>query len=188
MYIFRPVSLILFLLVFKQEPCGAQTEELYQKKDGHIFGLDKKLNIRRLSVTDTGFKNSITRFIENQTKKDSALERYGYLELTPISPSDRGYCFHLSVRYYYFYLDFADANFPLFYTMVNKKLVLIYLNNPAIINYRIKKKAKKRIIRLINKQLPKIESQTIETETGNIVLRPVGHAVTENISSVDICK
>lgn len=189
--VLKALTLVCFVLLFQQE-CQAQTKESFKKKEGYIFGLNKKLSIRRLTIVDTAFKNSIARFIENQTSKDSALERYGYLELRQISPSGRftkEYCFHLSIRYYYFYSDFADDRFPLFYTIVNNKPVLIYLNNSQrTINYRIKNKSKKRFIGLINRELPKIEKQTIITETGKKVLLPVGQAVTEGISSINICK
>lgn len=180
---------ILFLELTQTNLCQAQTSSSAQNKTLKIFSLSSRSKIIQASIIDTALQDAISNFINEEMQTDTTFRKYGYLKLVQkvaFKDGKEKCCFHLSKSFYYFYSDFEDARFPLFYTIIENKLILIYLSSFSELNRPIKRKSKKKFINLVNSRLPKIERQVIIMGNEKKILRPVGTPVIDS-KGTDIC-
>lgn len=142
----------------------------------------------KITICDTSLVNKIIQYIDILKDNDSLFDTYGYLKMFLRQQGENKSeslqrCFYLQPSFYYFNKSDSSKKFPLFYTKIYGKLILIYSD---IINYGLTKTNKNQFARIVNRTLPKQKLLKFVNSEGNkITLNPVGHI---NIDKgVEIC-
>ena len=159
----------------------------YAQLKNPVLNAEEKLSITEVTIADSALRASIISYIDSLPNIDPGFKQYGYLSLRIKNREKKKQCYNLNRSYYYQYPD-QEINLPLFYSFVNNRLVLIYTNLNRIANYKVKRKSIKKLAKLVNSTLPKIEYIYIEDEVTHEKkkLIPGGNIVLEQ-GGIDIC-
>ncbi|MFN4008172.1 MAG: hypothetical protein ACK4HE_11740 [Chitinophagaceae bacterium] len=176
-------KLILFYLSFLANMfiCSYGQSSTYEQKKMPNSICISFAKIIEVSLCDTSIINEIVNYVLDVKKKDSAFRTSGYLKLVfkkrfQEANATFSNCFSLSVSYYYFNEKDSVSKFPIFYTTIKDKLVLIY--DDRVNNLGLTKKNKKEFSKLVNKRLPKQTFLEFRNADGKKVkLSPVGNIV-----------
>lgn len=153
-----------------------------------IFQAKDKLSIAEIAIEDEFLRDAISKYIDSLPNIDSTFIKYGYLILTIKKKDNKKNCYDLNRYYYYYYSDEKKWQDPLFYTYINNRLVLVNTDINRMANYQLTKKSIKKLVKLINSTLPKIEYHYIkDPNTGQKKkLRPGGGIVLEK-GGINFC-
>jgi hypothetical protein len=156
---------------------------LYGQTPYPVWNTEKSFNLSTRNVTelivlDSAIQKQIEQYANFIIKLDSTFENYGYLKLK-IKPNNGNVkssnkCYVIFPSLAYEYSDRKDEDLPLFYSYIGKRLVLIYIE--GIKNTNESSRLRKKIAKMVNKTLPKLEEHKIKNpQTGKIIkLRPTG--------------
>lgn len=123
----------------------------------YSYGQNQK--IKEIELTSNILKNQITSFIKDKKNNNSKFKELGYVVVNLDYYNNRANKPELSLIYtikdQYVSLK-ENSQFPLFYTYIENKIVLLYIDNYH--NYiNLSTKSKKRLSNKINKTLGKRE-------------------------------
>lgn len=129
----------------------------------------KHRKICSVEIIDTALISAINMYVYDRIQIDSAFSNSGYVTLrnkeqpaTKHSSSNK-ICFSLSASYLYFYDDQEEGSFPLYYTYVNKKLVLIFdWKFSSLYKFALKRSSKRKFVKLTESYLPPKDIQYVE--------------------------
>jgi len=156
--LYRYSSVILFLILSFNHTNGQSPKP----KGEHI-------TITQVRLEDKTLEDSIYAFIKNESENDSLFNKSGYILLlfdhyNYTNPTKKIIysCFY-NKSYDAFDDINDDAAFPLFYTYINNRIVIIKdLPVASSINYSITKKSKRKFIKRLTPFLTKASTITIK--------------------------
>lgn len=164
-------TLFIALLFLFPTSCNlllAQSQDTNQKRSVTEFAFRKK-KIDQIEISDSFLIKKTKEFINYRIAIDTAFAFSGYIELYIEGLSDKpgsspALCYYIHPSYSYINLNNYNWIYPLFYFTLNRKLVLVY--DRRYNNDGLTKKNKKKLVKLVNKQLARPEYHIIITPEG----------------------
>jgi hypothetical protein len=132
------------------------------------------LKIQETTLTHHTLKNEIANFINKKKQEYPKFKNVGYvtvlLEYYNKNATQKEVSYIFSIKDQYISLK-ENSNYPLFFTFINNKIVLLYTNTAANNNkVKLSKRSKKRLAKKIKKSLGTTERLIVLNPRGKKII------------------
>ncbi|WP_289021959.1 hypothetical protein [uncultured Salegentibacter sp.] len=134
----------------------------------------QNLKIQEINLSNNVLENEIINFIDNKKQEYTNFNDFGYIKVTLDyynSQANQKELSHIfSIKDQYIPLK-TEANYPLFFTYIDDKIVLLYTNEFRLINeIKFSKRSKRKLEKKVNKSLGKTEHVIAYNSKGEKVI------------------
>ena len=140
------------------------------------FSYSQSFKIQKIELDSSVLKKEITNYINKQKRVSSKFKNFGYIIVkldfysSNSNTKPKALSHAYSIKYQYAPLK-KESNYPFFFTFINDKIVLLYINKLSGNNQSlICKKSKKRLARKVKKTLGKTERLLALNEKGEKII------------------
>ena len=139
-----------------------------------LSSYSQNLRSHQIKLTDSLLKKELFSFIDSVENTNDEFRQYGYIEVSLLYMNNEAINKDLKLKYrikdQYYSLN-KNSNFPLYYTYVKDRLILLYNLLPNnLSNPKLNEKTKRKWIKKINKTLRKPEHVIAKDSSGNVII------------------